>query len=99
MSCGVQEEAKQEVLRLEGDLSKGKRAALDAIAHLEANARHTREEAAAMREEQHADHQARMAALDGEVTQHEEGFLLLFFSGFGQDESLVTATSSSANSR
>lgn len=67
VACGVQEEAKQEVLRLESDLSKGKKAALNAIARLEANARDMREEAAAMREEQRADHQAKMAALNGEV--------------------------------
>lgn len=63
----VQEEAKQEAKKLEGTLSTGKQAALKAIKRLETNASELREETAVMRQEQHADHQAKMATLNGEV--------------------------------
>lgn len=66
----IQEEAKQEVQRLEGMLSAGKQAALKAINRLETNAREMRLEAAMMQQEEQAHHQAKMATLSAEVTLH-----------------------------
>lgn len=63
----MQEEARQETQKLEGMLSTGKQAALKAIERLETNNRETRAEAAMMRQEEHAHHQAKMATLNGEV--------------------------------
>lgn len=62
-----QDEAKQAVQKLEETLSAGKQAALKTIGRLETNAREQREEAAALQEEMLADHEAKMAALNGEV--------------------------------
>lgn len=53
--------------KLEETLSAGKQAALKTIGRLETNAREQREEAAALQEEMLADHEAKMAALNGEV--------------------------------
>lgn len=56
--------------KVEGMLSAGKQAALKAIDRLETNAREMRAEAAMLREEDHADHEAKMATLNGEVRLH-----------------------------
>lgn len=53
--------------KLEETLSAGKQAALKTISRLESNAREQREEAAALQEEMLADHEAKTAALNGEV--------------------------------
>lgn len=57
------------VRKLEGELESGKQAALAAINRLKTNASEFREEAASMRRAQLADHQAKMDALNAEVTR------------------------------
>lgn len=52
---------------LEEKFSTGKQDALKAIGRLETNAREQREESALLLQEQMADHEAKTAALSGEV--------------------------------